>query len=77
MNGVVFNVSCPDCILTNCISQVNDHTHVLVLKQPSFVMLPVHANDPWFDDKESKKALGRQKRAIGLVVAGISALMLF
>lgn len=51
MNGIVFDVSFPDCILTNCVSQVDDHTHVLVLKQPSFVTLPVHGNDPWIDDK--------------------------
>lgn len=40
-------------------------THVLVLKQPSFVMLPVYVNDPWFDVKglqiieEIKKVLSR------------------
>ena len=62
--------------MTNCISQVHDHTHVLVLKQPSFVMLPVHVNDPWFDDKvlqiieEIKKTLSRQKCIARLVVAG-------
>ena len=32
INGIVFNVSGPDCFLTNCISQVDDHTHVLMLK---------------------------------------------
>ena len=34
MNGIVFDVSFPDCILTSCVSQVDDHTYVLVLKQP-------------------------------------------
>lgn len=51
MSGIVFNVSCPDCILSNYISQVDDHTCVLVLKQPSFVTLPAHVNDPWFHNK--------------------------
>lgn len=40
----LFNFSHGIYILTNFISQVEDHTCILVLKQPSFVMLPVHAN---------------------------------
>lgn len=69
----MFNVSSPDCILNNYISQVNDHTHVLVLKQPSLV-LPV--NDSWLDDKGLqvieviKKTLSRQKNVAGLITAG-------
>ena len=47
----LFNLSHPVYILTNFISQVDDHTCLLVLKQLYFVMLPVHANKPWFDDK--------------------------
>ena len=35
MNAFVFNVSCSNCILTNCISQMGNHTRVLMLKQPS------------------------------------------
>lgn len=54
---MLFNVSCPDCVLTNCTSQVDDHTHVSVLKLPSSVTLPVHLNDPWFDDKGSVSGL--------------------
>lgn len=52
MNGFVFNVSCPDFILTSCISDMDDHTNVLVLKQPSLIVLPMPVNDPRFDDKE-------------------------
>ena len=82
VNGFLFNVLCPDYILTNCISQVDDHTHVLMLKQPSFVMLPLHANDPWFNDKglqvikEIKKALSREKRVAELVIVGFQFLLL-
>lgn len=60
---MVFNVSCPGCILTNCISQVKDHTCVLVLEQQ---VLSVQGNDPWSIDNglqviaEIKKALSRQ-----------------
>ena len=59
-----------------------DHfTHVLVLKQPSFVMLPVYVNDPRFDHKglqvfeEIMKVLSRQKCVVGLVIVGISGLV--
>lgn len=61
---------------------MDGHTHVLVLKQPSFVVLPVYVDDPWFDDKvlqvieELKKALSRQKCAVRLAIAGISALVM-
>ena len=53
----------PCCILTNCISQVKDHTWVLVLEQQ---VLSVQGNDPWSIDNglqeiaEIKKALSRQ-----------------
>ncbi|XP_059126128.1 endogenous retrovirus group K member 113 Env polyprotein-like [Peromyscus eremicus] len=81
MNGSVFKVSCLKCILTSCIPKMDNHVHIIVLKQPSFVILPVYMNDPWFDDKglqvieEIKKALSRQKRVAGLVIAGIAALV--
>ena len=45
MNGFVLNVSCPGLILTNCIFQIDDHTHVLMFKPPSFAMLPMNEND--------------------------------
>lgn len=81
MNGSVFNVSCLNCIFTNCISQMDNYICVIVLKQLSFVILPVYMSDPWFDDKglqvieEIKKALSRHKYVAGLVIAGIAALV--
>ncbi|XP_074174725.1 endogenous retrovirus group K member 7 Env polyprotein-like [Rhinolophus sinicus] len=76
-----FNVSCNNCILTNCVSWVPSGTQVMILKQPSFVMLPVNISGPWYAErslqifKEIEYALSRQKRFIGLLIAGIMALV--
>ncbi|XP_036075999.1 endogenous retrovirus group K member 7 Env polyprotein-like [Rousettus aegyptiacus] len=81
MRGRNFYVTCNDCILTNCISFVPEGTTVMVFHQPSFVMLPVNTSGPWYADRglqfleEINKALSRQKRVIGLIIAGITALV--
>lgn len=60
---------------------MDDFTHVLVLKQSTFVMLPVYVNDSRFVHKglqvteEIMKVLSRQKCVVGLVIAGISGLV--
>ena len=79
MRGRNFNVTCYNCILTNCISFVLEGTIVMVFHQPSFVMLPVNTSGPWYADRGLQvlekiiKALSRQKRVIGLIIAGITA----
>lgn len=79
--GNQFNVSCNNCYLANCISWVPLGTHVMILKQPSFVMLPVNISGPWYAErslqifKEIEYALSRQKRFIGLLIAGTMALV--
>lgn len=79
--GDQFNVSCNNCILTNCISWVPLGTQVMILKQPSFIMLPVNISGPWYAErslqvlKEIEYALSRQKRFVGLLIAGIMALV--
>ena len=58
-----------------------DGTSVMVLHQPSFVMLPVNVTGPWYCDrglqvlKEINTALSRQKRFIGLLITGLVALV--
>lgn len=80
-NGCLFNVTCKLCNLTNCVTVVPQGTAVMLLKQPSFVMLPVNVSGPWYDDKglqvieEIKHALSREKRMIGLIIAGVLALI--
>ncbi|XP_074195539.1 endogenous retrovirus group K member 113 Env polyprotein-like [Rhinolophus sinicus] len=60
-----FSVSCSNCSLANCISWVPLGTHVMILKQPSFVMLPVNISGPWYAErslqvfKEIEYALSR------------------
>lgn len=79
--GNQFNVSCCNCHLANCVSWVPLGTHVMILKQPSFVMLPVHVSGPWYAErslqifKEIEYALSRQKRFIGLLIVGIMTLI--
>ncbi|XP_023382928.1 endogenous retrovirus group K member 13-1 Env polyprotein [Pteropus vampyrus] len=74
-----FNVSCNNCQLSNCVTSAN--TSVLVLRQPPFIMVPVNLKGPWFDEyglqvlKEINMALGRSKRAVAVVVAGILAVV--
>lgn len=63
------------CNLTNCLSKYNRYM-VVVLQQPSFVMLPVNLSGPWYEDAgvqtlmEVKKQLGDQ-RVIGIIIAGL------
>ncbi|XP_074189821.1 endogenous retrovirus group K member 113 Env polyprotein-like [Rhinolophus sinicus] len=49
--GNQFSVSCSNCSLANCISWVPLGTHVMILKQPSFVMLPVNISGPWYAER--------------------------
>ena len=46
LRGKHFNVSCINCNLSNCMSNVSDGTSVMVLHQPAFVMLPVNVTEP-------------------------------
>ena len=81
LRGKHFNVSCINCNLSNCMSNVPDHTIVMILHQPAFVMLPVNVTGPWYAERglqvieELKNALCRQKRVVGLIIAGITAVV--
>ena len=81
LNGNHFNVSCINCNLSNCMSNVPDRTIVMILHQPAFVMLSVNVTGPWYADKclrvleELKNALSRQKRVVGFIIAGIIAIV--
>lgn len=77
----MFNISCKNCHLTNCITNIPLGKQVVVLHQPAFVMLPVNISEPWYSDKglqvweELSGALSRPRRFIGLLIAGITALV--
>lgn len=76
-----FNVTCTNCQLTNCIANIPWGEQVVVLHQPAFVMLPVDLSEPWYDDhsvqvwRELTSALSRPRRFVGLLIAGIMALV--
>jgi hypothetical protein len=73
-----FEIRREHCILTNCInnSQPLDQWRVLIVKQPDFLMLPVHVNDTWYDNPrmqgllEIEKALIRKKRVVDSLLPG-------
>ncbi|XP_037704039.1 endogenous retrovirus group K member 13-1 Env polyprotein-like isoform X1 [Choloepus didactylus] len=77
----VYTISCMSCLLTNSISNIGHNATILVLKQPPFVMLPVKTDGPWYDSpglqalQEVNYALKRQKRIIGAIIVGITALI--
>ena len=53
----------------------------MILHQPAFVMLPVNVTGPWYAERglqvieELKNALCRQKGVVGLIIAGITAVV--
>ncbi|XP_054570314.1 endogenous retrovirus group K member 13-1 Env polyprotein-like [Eptesicus fuscus] len=76
-----FNVTCVNCLLTNCIANVPWGEQVVVLHQPAFVIVPVNLSEPWYNDhslqvwREVTSALSRPRRFIGLLIAGVTALI--
>ena len=53
----------------------------MVVYQPVFVLLSVSITGPWYSEKslqvleEVSQALSRSKRVVGLIIAGIAALV--
>ena len=74
-------MSCIDCILSNCVSVLKTGMSVMVVYQPAFVLLPVSITGPWYSEKdlqilqEVSQVLSRSKRIVGLIIAGIAALI--
>ncbi|XP_059534648.1 endogenous retrovirus group K member 113 Env polyprotein-like [Myotis daubentonii] len=77
----LYTISCTHCNLSNCVSRYNFDYEVVVLHQPSFVMLPVNISGPWYRDtgsqvlRELNELLSRPKRFIGMLIAGLVALV--
>ena len=42
VSSTVFNVSCIDCTLSNCVCVLKTGMSVMVIYQPAFVLLPVN-----------------------------------
>ena len=66
--STVFNLSCIDCTLSNCVNVLKPGMSVIVFYQPVFVLLPVNITGPWYSEKslqvleEVSQALSRSKR---------------
>ena len=53
VSSMVFEVSCIDCKLSNCVSVLKTGMSVMVIYQPAFVLLPVSITRPWYSEKKS------------------------
>ena len=51
VSSTVFNVSCIDCTLSNCVSVLKPGMSVMVVYQPAFVLLPVNITGPWYSER--------------------------
>lgn len=77
----MFNISCPNCHLTNCVDPRDTGQSLLVLRQPPYVVIPTTIEGPWCDDpgmqalEEINKGLSRERRAVRLMVAGLAAVI--
>lgn len=80
-DGPYWQIQCNNCTLSNCVYNVSLNHQLMVLYQPTFVMIPVNVSGEWYNDrglqviKEATELLLRSKRFIGLLIAGIAALV--
>lgn len=76
----VYSLNCTNCALANCVNASTEYP-VAILFQPSFVFLPVNLTEPWYEERSLelldrvRNQLTRGKRFIGLLIAGITALV--
>lgn len=76
-----WQIQCDNCTLSNCVYNVSLNYQLMVMYQPTFVMIPVNVSGEWYNDrglqviKEATELLLRSKRFIGLLIAGIAALV--
>nr|UVF62131.1 MAG: envelope protein [Bat faecal associated retrovirus 1] len=79
--GDGYEIVCSKCNLTNCLSPADGIWDVILVHQPAFVMIPVNISGPWYQHTgvqilgEIKEMLARPRRFVGLLVAGIAALV--
>ena len=80
-NGFVYNISCKNCFLTNCINSTMSPNVFLIVRQPPYVLLPVNLSLPWYEDpalfalEQTVRSLSRPKRFITGLILGITALI--
>ena len=69
------------CLLPNCVSALDDGLSVMVVHQPTFIMIPAHLSEQWYSGKslqilgELDHTLARSKCMGGLIIASVIALI--
>lgn len=77
----IYNISCQNCHLTNCIDPKDRGRSILVLRQPPYIVIPTTIEGPWYDDpgtqafEEIKNGLSREQRVVRLIIAGLAAII--
>ncbi|XP_070313017.1 endogenous retrovirus group K member 25 Env polyprotein-like [Odocoileus virginianus] len=74
-------VDCDTCFLSSCLSPRFNVSAFIILKRPPYLMVPVNLTTYWYDNYglavlQHVKELMRIKRFAGLLVLGISALIM-
>jgi hypothetical protein len=78
---VLYSITCQGCNLTTHISSLNKDRDTLIVVQPPYVLVPTNSLGDWYANrdlqvvKEIKGFLLREKRMVGLITAGIAALV--
>jgi hypothetical protein len=79
-NGLIYEINCLTCHLTACTSTYNKGKTILVVRHIPYFLVPTIFTGPWYHNKdlqvtkEVKGLLVREKRVIGLIIAGILAI---
>lgn len=77
----IYEIRCSNCILTNCIKSSAGIKTMLIVHQPSYVMLPVNLTEPWYENRADyiidsfKHHLSRPRRFVAALILGITALI--
>lgn len=80
-SGSWWTIACHNCTLSTCVYNISQDEQLLILYQPSFVMIPVKVSGKWYNDRglqvirQVTEIMLRGKRFIGLLIAGIATLI--
>ncbi|XP_014394111.1 PREDICTED: endogenous retrovirus group K member 13-1 Env polyprotein-like [Myotis brandtii] len=78
----LYEGSCTGCTLYHCINSTFQKDSLMILKQPAFAWVPTNLTEPWESHQTYKllhdlvKILKRQKIFLGMLIAGIFALVM-
>lgn len=76
-----WNIACENCTLSYCVMGIGDDKQLLIVHQPAFLLVPTNISGEWVDEsgidiwRKITNALTRKRRFVGMMVAGILALI--